>query len=245
MGIKLRGFLLHRYISFFACLYFCSCLLSGFFVGGKPAKIPEDLTLTLELELARKVYGYSDYGEAPQIAVWLEQPDRGVIRTLFVSRRTASGKWLGKVECPLCLPYWVSRYNKETGTSRPPNPKNPLPDAVSGPTPRDRLCLQTRLPEGSRWFYFIEVNVSGDYNRHFPAARHDGTPDPQGNGQPSLVYRCEIKVRPGEKCQPQLIGRTDQFNPVDHLITDLSGITSAKKVLSNILVSVSRSPEKP
>jgi hypothetical protein len=80
-------------------------------------------------------------------------------------------------------------------------------------------------------------NVSGDFNRHFPSIQDDGVEDPQGNGQPSLIYQGRITAKVGARSFPRLIGRTDQFDPVDHIIQDLKGVTSAKQILPVIDVS--------
>lgn len=200
---------------------------------------PQD-TLEMEfvLKLDPKVYRYSDYGEAPQIAIWIEQPGKNQVRTLLVTRRTAKGEWVGKVECPVSLPYWVSRYGIESGKSNLPGPKNPVPDAVSRATPKETLTAKTRVPAGIELIYYIEMNVSGDYNRDFPSMIDGVGPDPQGNGQPSLVYMGKIKTQPGTAGIPELVGRTDQLDPVQSLITDLSGITNAKELFTSIRISI-------
>jgi hypothetical protein len=198
----------------------------------------ERVNLTISIELDPRVYDYTDYGEPPQLAVWLEQPGSGKIRTLFVTYRTAKGEWHGKIECPVSLPYWLSRYRKESGTTGLPGPKNPVPDAVSGATPKKEFTVKTVLPEGSRWNYYIEVNASGDYNRRFPSVSDNGMPDSQGNGQPSLIYTGEIEAVPGQRSTPLLAGRTKQLNRVDKIIKNLEGITSAKGLLTKITVRV-------
>ena len=109
--------------------------------------------------------------------------------------------------------------------------------AVTGATPKHDLTVQIQVPPGSLWWYFIEVNVSGDFNTAFPALQQSGAPDPQGNGQPSLIYKGQIKVQPGAQDSPKLIGRTDQYLPLDHIISDLTGITDARELLTNIEVN--------
>jgi hypothetical protein len=99
--------------------------------------------------------------------------------------------------------------------------------------------VTTVVPPGSEWRYFVEVNVSGDFNKAFPERLGNGRPDEAGNGQPSLVYRGCIKAVPGQRNTPKLIGRTDQFRAVIKLSDDMSGITTAKKQLSDIDMSCS------
>jgi len=193
--------------------------------------------LTFELELDKHTYQDSNWGEPPQIAIWLEEVGTDNIRTVCVTRRTGKGKWLGKAKCLVSLPYWVSRYNKESGTTGPPSPRQPVVDAITAATPKQGLVAMTTVPAGSKWNYFIEINVSGDFNNIFPWMIADGAPDPDGNGQPSLIYRGQIKAVAGEKDVPKPIGRTKQWDPVDYIIPDLNGMTKAQELLSKIEVS--------
>ena len=203
---------------------------------GPPADEPKGAVLTFSIELNRRVYEYSDYGEPPQIAIWLESPNSDKIRTVWVTYRKGAGVWAGKTECAVALPYWVSRYNRETQTSGPPTFRKPVIDAITGPTPKQSFNVDTRVAPGSRWKYFIEVNVSGDFNVDFPSALEDGTPDPQGNGQPSLIYQGNIEAVKGANDVPVLIGRTDQWQPIDYIISDLKGITNAKDLFTKVKV---------
>jgi hypothetical protein len=210
-------------------------LLTGCGQSGTGSKQVE---IEFSMDVDRDVYKYSNYGEPPQLAIWLEQPETGKIRTVWVARRSGRRLWKGKVECPTALPYWESRHNKEKSAYRQRGLLERLVDAISGATPKGgTFKARVELPLGSKWEYYIEMNVSGDYNYDFPSCLEDGTPDPEGNGQPSLIYKGIIKATPGNSCIPELIGRTDQWIAVDHIIEDLKGITNAKKVLSNINVS--------
>ena len=202
--------------------------------NAKPDADPASETVRLEFrgKIDRQVYIQSDWGHPPQMAVWLETPDGRTIRTLWVTYRTGACDWKGKASCPVSLPYWVSRYNRETNTTGPPTFQQPVADAITRPTPKEEFCETAEVPRGSTWDYFIEVNVSGDYNAAFPSVRDDGVEDPQGNGQPSLVYRGRITAEAGARSAPKLVGRTEQLAPVDRLVGDLDGITSAKRLLS-------------
>ena len=193
--------------------------------------------LQFSMDVQREVYKRTIYGEAPQLAIWLENPDRSMIRTVWVSQRAGRNDWKGKFHCPVALPYWESRHRFEKGRFKERNLLTRLIDAISGATPTGGLfTANTRVPEGTQWDYYIEVNVSGDYNAAFPYWSEWGTPDPEGNGQPSLIYKGSIAARPGSSDVPALIGRTDQFSPVDSFMTDLDGITTAKEILRDIQV---------
>jgi hypothetical protein len=110
-------------------------------------------------------------------------------------------------------------------------------DAITQPTPKESLVVTTDVPGGSQWRYFVEVNVSGDFNESFPERLDNGRPDEAGNGQPSLVYRGQIQAVLGQRNRPKLIGRTEQFRASFQLSDDLSGITTAKKLLTDIEMS--------
>jgi hypothetical protein len=186
----------------------------------------------------RDVYDRSDYGEPPQFAIWLENRVTGEIKTVFVTYRTATGNFEGKVECPVSLPAWIGAFRKETGRDDIPTLKNPAYEAVTGATPQvKRFKTRIDVPDGSKWYYYVEVNVSGDYTAEFPEMNSDWTTDIHGNGQPSIIYKGEIMCKAGEKDTPDLIGRTEQLYLSTDIITDLNGIENAKDVFSMIKVT--------
>jgi hypothetical protein len=195
------------------------------------------VTLTFRLALNPRVYQDSLWADPPQLAIWLVNEAEGSIRTVRVTHRTAAGDWAGKVECSVALPYWVSFYNRQTGTHGPPTWDHPAVDAVTCATPRAELAADVHVPRGSKWTYFIEVNVSGDFNAAFPRMSDAGETDRYGNGQPSLVYRGRIDAVDGAVDHPQLIGHTHQHLPLDEIDEDLTGITTAKDLLREITVS--------
>jgi len=217
----------------FILLYLVSCSGSG----SKQSKLAS-LVFTIQQE--RDVYDRSDYGEPPQFAIWLENIDSGEIKTVFVTYRTATGDFEGKAECPVSLPAWIGAFREETGRDDIPNLKNPAFDAVTGATPRGKkFRTKVEVPEGSKWYYYVEVNVSGDYTLDFPEMHSDWTTDIHGNGQPSIIYMGEIMCHKGEKDEPELIGRTEQMYLSTGIIKDLSEIGSAKEVFSMIEVACS------
>ncbi|MEA3286340.1 MAG: hypothetical protein U9Q77_03045 [Candidatus Marinimicrobia bacterium] len=192
--------------------------------------------LRFDIQLSPDIYRLSNFGEPPQMALWLENENASEIRTLWVSNRLARGIWVGKVVCPTALPYWISRRELETGGEIPSFLK-PLPDGITGATPKDKLSIYTQVPPGSNWRYFLELNVSGDYNESFTASQPNGEPDPDGNGQPSLVYSGRLKAETGWVDSTVLIGRTEQAVVPSMLNHDLVSITSASQVLRKLEVT--------
>jgi len=195
------------------------------------------VTLQFSLSLDPQVYAKSHYKKPPQFAIWIEDAAGEKIRTVWVTEIAGAGNWGGKTVRPVSLPYWVSRWNKETGCTGDPTPENPAADAVTGATPKQDLTCRTKVPAGTRWNYFIEVNVSGDFNDSFAAVSKDGRKDRNGNGQPSIVYKGQITALPGQRSEPKLTGRTDQFEAVSSIISDVEGISDAKDLFSKIEIS--------
>ncbi len=195
------------------------------------------VVLAFQLELNRQVYENSTWGDPPQLAIWLRNQADQSIRTVLVTYRTATCDWIGKVECSVALPYWVTFFNKQTGTQGPPRWDSPAADAVTCATPIASLAAAVEVPRGTRWRYFVEINVSGDFNISFPSFSAEGFSDRYGNGQPSLVYHGYIEATDGSASWPELLGRTEQYEPVDYLIAELEGITSAKNLLKKVYVS--------
>lgn len=190
-------------------------------------------TMTQDIDLIDQ----SIYGEPPQYSIWLEDPLSGEIATVFVTQRTATGNFIGKSEVPVALPAWIKAFQQQTGRDDLPNPNDPV-DMVSGATKTNpRISQKVAVTAGKKWNYYIEMNLAGDFNYHFPAYQDNGAPDPHGNGQPSLIYKGEITANSGEVSIPELIGRTEQFYYSDKVNPDLEGIDSAKLVFTDIKVS--------
>ena len=185
--------------------------------------------LEFSFDLNEKAWHYTNFGEPPQIAIWLEYPDSTYYRTVWVTRRAGKNTWAGKIHCPVALPYWDSRRKASAAG------KKESVDAVTSATPKGGpFRVTTTVPPGSRWLYFIEVNASGDFNAYFKAWTEGGIPDSEVNGQPSLVYSGEIIADGKSRSRPKLLGRTDQISSMTKLYTDLAKITSAKELLQNL-----------
>jgi len=195
------------------------------------------VVLTFQIDLDEQVYKSSAYGKPPQMAVWIQNQEDKHIRTIMVTYHMGACDWGGRVERPISLPYWVGFYNRQTGTSGAPTREHPAPDAVTFATPKSELIINTSVPEGSKWSYYIEVNVSGDFNADFPKQSKDGRTDRNGNGQPSLVYGGTLEAVKGAVSQPIVLGHTDQYEPVGKLKENTNGITTAPELLKTIMVS--------
>ncbi len=221
------------------CLFVAGCgqspAVEAVEPGGEAA--PDLVTVTFRLALNVNVYQDTMWGDPPQLAIWLRSPDDEAERTVAVTHRTGAGDWEGKVGCPVALPYWVAAYNRETGADGPPTFSHPAPDGVTCATPPAELVREARVPAGTRWEYFVEVNASGDFSADYPRMSIEGLSDTYGNGQPSLVYAGTIDATDGAASQPELVGCTDQYVPVDELTGDAIHITTARDLLRSVQVS--------
>jgi len=194
---------------------------------------PEIVRLRLAIAQDLEIAGATDFGEPPQIAVWLEPLPNGPPRTVYVSYRSGTGDWKGKSDCPDALPRWFAAYRAEQGMETGfPTPQNPLPDAIAQATPRTPdFAIQAELPHGSRWRIWLEVNLSADYNDAFPAFDENGMDDLHANGQPSLLYTAEFTAEPNARPQLALTARTVPNSLTAETTPDLSGITTARHLL--------------
>jgi hypothetical protein len=198
----------------------------------------ETVNLVFNISQEQEIYDQSDYGEPPQFAIWLEDPERKITKTVFVTYRTATGDFEGKIECPLSLPFWIGVFRNETGRKDFPRPWKPFYDAVTGATPKgQKIEVSVNVRRGITWLYFIEVNVAGDYNKTFPYVSEKKKHDNHGNGQPSVLFKGEILAQIKETSVPDLVGRSEQYSFSQVINPDLEGIDTAKKVFSTIVVS--------
>ncbi len=187
---------------------------------------------------------FSHFGHPAQWAIWLEHPDTGELKTVFVTRRSGTGQWKGKAECPAALPRWFEVYRRETGRQGLPTPNAPAPDAVTQATPQaEEIIWTVEVAPSSRWICWLEVNLSADFNEAYP--QHDettGAIDTDYAGQPSLLYRGEITAEVGARVEPQLYGCTVPGTTKGEVQRDLKGITTAREIFTSIEIRVVASP---
>lgn len=209
---------------FASCCLFLFCGVEKNQVEKEVSK-PEKEVLEFTITLNDTAYRYTNFGEPPQMAIWFEKAGQEQFKTVWVTHRAGINDWKGKIECAVALPFWDSRklyYKKEHV------------DIATGATPKNTLSVITAKPGEGKWIYFVEVNVSGDYNAAFGYWSKNKVPDSEGNGQPSLVYSGAVDFDLKQFEQVTLAGRTKQFGIVTSLEKDLAGITSAKTIIKDI-----------
>src|SRR5688572_9135038 len=155
----------------------------------------------------------------PQVAIWLEDSSGKFIETLLVTTSTAKGLFYSgrsasnfkendevkKAEVTPtrrvdALPYWSHKrgYQYPDGMYSPP-PFDPMPDAITGATPRENFYFKTAksaLKSMTRFRILVEVNVAFDENEYYSeydfledSLYHSGT---GLLGQPSVIYGTTI-----------------------------------------------------
>jgi len=197
----------------------------------------EKVRLVFNIHQEQDIYDQSTYGEPPQFAIWIEDPAHQTVKTIFVTHKTGTGEFEGKVECPVSLPVWIGVFREETGRDDFPIPWEPFVDGLSGATPKiEDIQISVDVNLGIEWFYYIEMNVAGDYSRSFPYVSSKKQIDNHGNGQPSIIYKGKINSTIGELSIPEVIGRSDQYYFTTEINSDTKEIDSANKVFSEIIV---------
>jgi len=189
---------------------------------------------------------FSDFGEPPQFAIWLEDPVGGRLRTVCVTRRSATGQWEGKAECPSALPRWFEIYRQETGRTDLPTPQAPAPDAITAATPKaGQFAWRVEVEPGSHWLCWLEVNLAADFNEAFQ--RYDeetGSEDTHLSGQPPLLYRGEVSAVVGRRVVPEIHGQTIADTFTGEVARELKGVTTAKDIFKSVEIRVVRPPIK-
>ncbi len=204
------------------------------------ASAAETVSLHFTIHQEADIYEESDFGEPPQLAIWLEDPETGKRQTVYVTYRTATGDFYGKVECPVSLPAWVMVWREETGNEGFPTPRARTVEAVTAATSLEKVinASTSGIPKGKKLIYYIEHNVAADFNAAYPFEGDNMQLDYQRNGQPSLIYRGEITAVPGESSVPVAWARTEQYQFTGEIIRDLEGMKNALECFSKIEVKV-------
>ncbi len=187
----------------------------------------------------------------PQMVLWAETVDGEFLRTLYITERIATQSWRGapgddtpkeEIRRPESLPVWSHRHGEVYSDGLlVPTREEPMPDAVTGATPKGEFLVHTEIPGGhEEVLVFLEVNMSTDFNDAFPAEAPEGSPNYSGgewgSGQPALVYRGRLLFDDGGKPQLPveltLLGHSSPDGSTGEVFTDLEGVTTAREIIS-------------
>ena len=253
---------------FLSTLVMVLFLSYGVFAGGQSQAVfetgpREDAEPTPGIEVAvevvpgehfdhkMKIFPLINITNNPQVVLWAESADGEFLRTLYITERIATQSWRGapgddtpkeEIRRPESLPVWSHRHGEVYSDGlMVPTREEPMPDAVTGATPKGEFLVQTEIPAGHQevWVY-LEVNMSTDFNNAFPAEAPEGSPSYSGgewgSGQPALVYRGRLTFDEGR--EPQLpveltlLGHSSPDGSTGEVFTDLDGITTAREIVS-------------
>ncbi len=242
----LPGFPRFRTTGFFFVLFFLSSMLGA--EESKPTEgIPVSLRFTTGASWSHKVrFGLVRVTLSPQIAVWLEDDQGRYLGDVFVTEKAGRSKW-GQVRRPEALPVWSWAKGKRYADGLlMPTRDDPLPDAVTGPTPSPKevggtVVVNARLPVGlgpGTYRLMVELNESFDFNEAHPKTAGDV------NGQPSIVYALPLHLRDGAtgraaggRSRDFLVGTGDPRGDSGRIRLGTSGLDSALHLITSIEVT--------
>lgn len=192
----------------------------------------------------------------PSFAIWAENMNEEYLQTLFVTKSIGTGifghgsksetEWKrteGEARRPASLPYWAHKRNvKAPDGTYMPWPENPVPDAYTGATPKGSFALKTKTDDlnSGKFRIMLELNQPWDFNDFWYTNKYQGM-NYNTSCQPSLVYAVTIDLN------SDITEYT--LNPIGHghyegadgkLYTDLSGFTSALKIMKSVKVKIKR-----
>ena len=186
--------------------------------------------------------------KAPTVAIWVEDSKGNYLQDLYVSEKMAKEGFVnfdGNTKRPEALPVWTHKRGiKNKKGLYTPSKQNPVPDGMSGATPRTSYVLDTRFnsntPDSIR--VFLEVNQSFDWNEfyHEKAFPNDSVYSGPGMvGQPALVYATDLFLKGKSTIEKmQLIGRAHHSGQNGMIYNDIKNLTSALDIVKRIIVEV-------
>jgi hypothetical protein len=242
--------------SFSFLIFFLFLISSGFHQDGLPvSQDPVVLTTNLDangVELEIKLTkGYAFLN--PLFAFWYEDTLGNFVQTFYVARSVGTGyfqygilvdeEWKpAALRKPATLPVWAHRRGTLADDSLyMPTPENPVPDAVTGATPKTNFILKTKTNDKELRFInlFMEINQSYDWNDYYTLDIHPQDHDYKDNSQPAIVYSVLIDLKNKNK--------TYKMRPIGHshiagrdglIYRDMENITTALSIVREVQVTV-------
>lgn len=183
----------------------------------------------------------------PQLAVWIENTEGQYVATVYATHKIATQSWqaAGSNRRKEALPHWCySRGVRYPDGLYLPTKRQPLTDGISGATPRESFSMKlTPGPALERFVVKAEVNHSTDFNAAYPENARAGDPGysggSEGSGQPALVYAALVDLKSGlREFEAVPVGHSSPDGTTGELDADLSGLTSAHRIVKRITVNV-------
>lgn len=222
-----------------ACCFAASCAAAGLTAGSGSLRI--DL-----VPGPAWLHNFSLFTKnPPQFSLWIEKESGEYVETLYATRKIATQGWIfnGGNRRKEALPVWCHA----RGIVYPdglylPTKERPLTDALSGATPKAEFSLRFDPPPGLERFYvYLELNHSTDFNAAYPADAAAGTSaysgGKEGSGQPALVYRVLVDTAASNVgSDPERVGHSSSDGSDGAVYPDVAGIDSALGILGGFVV---------
>lgn len=189
----------------------------------------------------------------PLMAIWVEGANSNYIETLYVAKSIATsifgygdeseGVWKpGMVRRPAALPYWSHKRGIQADDGLfLPTPDNPVPDAISGPTPVGDFILRSKIDfdEKDTIRILLEINQSWDWNEYWTNNKYPDDENYKTSSQPSVIYETVLlKDKNNAEISFKPIGHGHHSGKNGNLYTDLSSLTTALEIIGSITVQV-------
>ncbi len=188
----------------------------------------------------------------PLLVIWLQDEDGKYIETLYAARSIATSKYkFGKAEKgvwqpgmhrrPAALPYWAHNRGKMAPDSLfIPHPEEPMPDAITGPTPKNNFTLKSVIPKNieTPFFVLLEINQPWDWNEYWTNARFPDDKEYKTSAQPAVVYRAKVTSIDQPETQMKLVGRSHHSGKDGKLYKDTETLSTAKNIVKSVKVSL-------
>lgn len=219
---------------------------------------PEVIVTTVNLggQPLEVVFERGPHHNHPLMAIWVEDLEGNYLQTLYVAQSIAkgiylhgdpsTGRWLpGPIRRPATLPYWSHQrgIQAEDGLFIP-SQQNPMPDALTGPTPKGNFVLQTQVPDFNlrKFRVLMEINQPWDWNQQWYNNRFPGDREYMTSAQPAIVYEALIDLESGtSEFEMNPIGHSHWSGKNGELFKDLSSLTTALEITEKAFL---RLPEK-
>lgn len=190
----------------------------------------------------------------PLMVFWLEDEDGNYLKTIYVAASIGKGvfrygaegdgHWMpGEIQRPSSLPFWAHKRGVQNEFGNfVPSPSVPVPDAITGPTPKRNFVIKTNTGQDipQKFVLMMEINQSWDFNEYWTSGKFPGNAEYLASCQPALVYQAVIDLNNKETDSYSLepVGHSHYDGSDGSLTTDLSTITTALEIAREVKVII-------
>lgn len=186
---------------------------------------------------------------SPQIAIWTEDLEGNFLSTIYVSEKLAKQSWTAARgnRRKESLPCWSYAQGKQYANGLYlPTKNEPLPDAVTGATPKGSFTANLQMSGDIRSFVVkCEFNHSTDFNEYYPKDAKEGDANysggKMGSGQPAIVYQVVVDLTNEQReFKGELIGHSSPDGSDGNIYSDTSKLTTALDIVKRVTVYVNQ-----